>query len=53
METQTGGEAAIYTFSKVTIGYLKNHKKHGFLIEKYETRFDTWTCNAGLYILGG
>jgi hypothetical protein len=34
METQTGGEAAIYTDSKVTIYSLKNHTKHGFLIEK-------------------
>ena len=32
METQTGGEVAIYTDSKVTIDSLKNYTKHGFLI---------------------
>jgi len=34
METPTGGRAAIYTDSKVTIDSLKNHAIHGFLIEK-------------------
>ena len=34
METPTGGRAAIYTDSKVTIDSLKNHPTHGFLIEK-------------------
>jgi ribonuclease HI len=33
METQTGGEVAIYTDSKVTIDSLKNHANHGYLIE--------------------
>jgi len=34
IETPTGGRAAIYTDSKVTIDSLKNHAIHGFLIEK-------------------
>jgi predicted ATP-grasp superfamily ATP-dependent carboligase len=34
IETPTGGRAAIYTDSKVTIHSLKNHVIHGFLIEK-------------------
>ena len=34
METPTGGRAAIYTDSKVTIDSLKNHAIHGFIIEK-------------------
>ena len=34
METSTGGQAAIYTDSKVTIDSLKNHATHGYLIEK-------------------
>ena len=38
METQTGGEAAIYTDRKLTIDSLKNHTKHGFLIEKIRNK---------------
>jgi ribonuclease HI len=34
MVTPTGGRAAIYTDSKVTIDSLKNHAIHGFLIKK-------------------
>jgi ribonuclease HI len=34
METPTGGRAAVYTDSKVTIDSLKNHATHGFLIDK-------------------
>ena len=34
METPTGGRAAIYTDSKVTIDYFRNHDIHCFLIEK-------------------
>ena len=38
METPTGGRAAIYTDSKVTIDSLKNHAIHGFLIEKIRNK---------------
>jgi ribonuclease HI len=38
METPTGGRAAIYTDSKVTIDSLKNHATHGFLIEKIRNK---------------
>ena len=38
METPTGGTAAIFTDSKVTMDSLKNHAMHGFLIEKIRNK---------------
>jgi len=39
METTTGGRAAIYTESKVTLESLKNHDIRGYPIEKIRNRF--------------
>jgi Ribonuclease HI len=49
-ETPTGGEAAIYTESKVTTAFLKNRAKHGFLIDKIRNKIQhlamqNWTIN--------
>jgi hypothetical protein len=52
METPTGGEAAIYTDSKVTIDSLKNHTKHGYLIETIRNMI-RHSRKTGLYTLDG
>jgi len=49
-KTPTGGKAAIYTDSKVTMDPLKNHAMHSFLIEKIRNKIrhltmQNWTTH--------
>jgi len=51
METPTGGKAEIYTDSKASTDFLKNHAVHRFLIEKIrnirQLTMQNWTINFG------